>query len=156
MRASVNRLTTFRAFSLCCLMGLELAAMRPVPHSTLIRPLRALRTQVAPDHQRRAVRPLPTLLGVQHLRPSLGGSSDTSEPSPSGSLPSTGQWGCYTALAGSSPAQGVSGPSSSCVWNPRVFADDARGWQCPFVLCLHPQGCLRRGVRVPLGTVACC
>ena len=26
-------------------------------------------------------------------------------------------------------AQGVSGPSSSCVWNPRVFADDARGWQ---------------------------
>ena len=25
-------------------------------------------------------------------------------------------------------AQGVSGPSSSCVWNPRVFADDARGW----------------------------
>ena len=32
-------------------------------------------------------------------------------------------------------AQGVSGPSSSCVWNPRVFADDARGWQCPFVLC---------------------
>ena len=29
----------------------------------------------------------------------------------------------------------------------RVFADDARGWQCPFVLCLHPQGCLRRGVR---------
>ena len=44
-------------------------------------------------------------------------------------------------------AQGVSGPSSSGVWNPRVFADDARGWQCPFVLCLHPQGCLRRGVR---------
>ena len=42
-------------------------------------------------------------------------------------------------------AQGVSGPSSSCVWNPRVFADDARGWQCPFVLCLHPQGCLRPG-----------
>ena len=37
-------------------------------------------------------------------------------------------------------AQGVSGPSSSCVWNPRVFLDDARGWQCPFVLCLHPQG----------------
>ena len=42
-------------------------------------------------------------------------------------------------------AQGVSGPPSSCVWNPRVFADDARGWQCPFVLCLPPQGCLRRG-----------
>ena len=44
-------------------------------------------------------------------------------------------------------AQGVSGPSLSCVWNPRFFADDARGCQCPFVLCLHPQGCLRRGVR---------
>ena len=25
-------------------------------------------------------------------------------------------------------AHGVSGPSSSCVWNPRVFADDARAW----------------------------
>ena len=36
-------------------------------------------------------------------------------------------------------------PPRGCVWNPRVFADDARGWQCPFVLCLHPQGCLRRG-----------
>ena len=44
-------------------------------------------------------------------------------------------------------AQGVAGPSSSCVWNPRVVADDAPGWQCPFVLCLHPQGCLRIGVR---------
>ena len=42
-------------------------------------------------------------------------------------------------------ARGVSGPSSSCVWNPRVFADDARGWQCPFVLCLHPHY-LRIGV----------
>ena len=30
-------------------------------------------------------------------------------------------------------------------------ADDARGWQCPFVLCLHPQGCLRRGVLVSCG-----
>ena len=48
-------------------------------------------------------------------------------------------------------AQGASGPSSSCVWNPRVFADDARGWQCPFVLCLHPQGCLRRGVLLKSG-----
>ena len=28
-------------------------------------------------------------------------------------------------------AQGVSGPSSSCVWNPRVFADDARGGSAP-------------------------
>ena len=39
-------------------------------------------------------------------------------------------------------AQGVSGPTSSCVWNPRVFLDDARECQCPFVLCHHPQGCL--------------
>ena len=31
------------------------------------------------------------------------------------------------------------------VLSPRVFADDARGWQSPFVLCLHPQGCLREG-----------
>ena len=42
--------------------------------------------------------------------------------------------------------QGGSGLSSSCVWNLRVFPDDARGCQCPFVLCLSPQGCLRRGV----------
>ena len=34
--------------------------------------------------------------------------------------------------------QGVSGPSSSCVWNPRVFADDARGWQCPFATAEFP------------------
>ena len=26
--------------------------------------------------------------------------------------------------------RGRPGPSSSCVWNPRVFADDALGWQC--------------------------
>ena len=50
-------------------------------------------------------------------------------------------------LLASRVAQGVSGPSSSCVWNPRVFPDNARGCQCPFVLCLHPQGCLRRGFR---------
>ena len=52
----------------------------------------------------------------------------------------------WASLAQRSPASSVlarAGPSSSCVWNPRVFADDARGWQCPFVLCLHPQGCLR-------------
>ena len=29
----------------------------------------------------------------------------------------------------------------------RVFPEDARGCQCPFVLCLHPQGCLQRGFR---------
>ena len=46
-------------------------------------------------------------------------------------------------------AQVVSGPTSSCVWNPRVFADDARGWQCPFVLCLPPQGCANEEPRVP-------
>ena len=34
---------------------------------------------------------------------------------------------------------------SSCVWNLRVFPDDARGCQCPFVLCLHPHY-LRIGV----------
>ena len=38
--------------------------------------------------------------------------------------------------------RGISGPSSSCVWNPRVFADDARGWQCPFVLGLPPHRAL--------------
>ena len=43
--------------------------------------------------------------------------------------------------------QRATGPSSSCVWNPRVFPDDAQGCQCRFGLCLHPQGCLRRGVR---------
>ena len=32
-------------------------------------------------------------------------------------------------------AQGVSGPSSSCVWNPRVFADDAR---VPLAVVLPP------------------
>ena len=25
-----------------------------------------------------------------------------------------------------------------CVWNPRVFADDARGWQCPFEAARAP------------------
>ena len=31
------------------------------------------------------------------------------------------------------------------MWNPRVFADDARGWQCPFVLCLHPRVAFEEG-----------
>ena len=44
-------------------------------------------------------------------------------------------------------AQGVSVPSWSSVWKPRVFPDDARECQCPFVLFLHSQGGLRRGVR---------
>ena len=42
---------------------------------------------------------------------------------------------------------GVTGLLLSCVWNLWVFPDDAQGCQCPFVLCLHPQGCLQRGVR---------
>ena len=65
-------------------------------------------------------------------------------------------------------AQGVSGPSSSCVWNPRVFADDARGWQCPFVSgpawCPlpelgpgfpgHPRPALATGIKVFLPPIA--
>ena len=50
-------------------------------------------------------------------------------------------------LLASRVVQGVSGPWSSCVWKLRVFPDKSRGCQCPFVLWLHPQGCLRRGVR---------
>ena len=42
---------------------------------------------------------------------------------------------------------GLSGHLSICTWNLQVFPYDARGCQCPFVLCLHPQGCLRRGVQ---------
>ena len=42
---------------------------------------------------------------------------------------------------------GVTGLLLSFVWNLWVFPDDAEGCQCPFVLCLHPQGCLQRGVR---------
>ena len=37
-------------------------------------------------------------------------------------------------------AQGVSGPSASCVWNPRVFADDARVYLTFFLfleVCLY-------------------
>ena len=34
---------------------------------------------------------------------------------------------------------------SICMWNLRVFLDDAPGCQCPFVLCLDPQDCLRVG-----------
>ena len=50
-----------------------------------------------------------------------------------------------TAAAAAKSLQSCPTLCDLCVWNPRVFADDARGWQCPFVLCLHPQGCLRRG-----------
>ena len=40
----------------------------------------------------------------------------------------------------------VTGHLSKCLWDLRVFLDDARGCQCPFVLCLHPQVFLQRGV----------
>ena len=42
---------------------------------------------------------------------------------------------------------GVTGHLSSCIWNLWVFPDDARGYQSPFVLRLHRQGCIQRGVR---------
>ena len=42
-------------------------------------------------------------------------------------------------------AQGVSGPASSCVWNPRFFPDDARGCQCRLGLCLHPRVTFEEG-----------
>ena len=40
---------------------------------------------------------------------------------------------------------GVTGHLSICMWNLRVFLDDALGCHCPFVLCLVPQDCLRVG-----------
>ena len=49
--------------------------------------------------------------------------------------------------AGLSSCSGGLRPLVELCVEPAGFADDARGWQCPFVLCLHPQGCLRRGVR---------
>ena len=64
-------------------------------------------------------------------------SSITPQGTPEGLLGShtmvfTFEHGCETSRKKDRVAQGVSGPSSSCVWNPRVFADDARGWQRPF------------------------
>ena len=44
-------------------------------------------------------------------------SLDITKPHPD---TSSGGWGAIQMLW---CAQGVSGPSSSCVWNPRVFAD---------------------------------
>ena len=55
-------------------------------------------------------------------------------------------WRNGTPLA-SQLVHGVTRHLSSCVWNLPVFPDDARGCQGPFVLCLHPQGCLQRGVQ---------
>ena len=40
----------------------------------------------------------------------------------------------------------MTGHLSKCLWDLRVFLDDARGCQCPFVLCLHPQVFLQRSV----------
>ena len=37
-------------------------------------------------------------------------------------------------LLASRVVQGVSGPLTSCMWNLRVFPEDAWGCQCPFVL----------------------
>ena len=42
--------------------------------------------------------------------------------------------------------QGMTGHLSICVWNLRVFPYYAWGCQYPFVLCIHPQVCFRRGV----------
>ena len=55
-------------------------------------------------------------------------------------------WRNGTPLA-SRVVHGVTDHLSNCVCNLRVFTDDARGCQCPFVLCFHPQVCLRKGVR---------
>ena len=41
----------------------------------------------------------------------------------------------------------VTGHLSSCVCNLPVFPVDAQVCLCPFVLYLHTQGCLPRGVR---------
>ena len=56
------------------------------------------------------------------------------------------EWRNGTLLA-SRVFHGLTGLLSSCVWKMWSFLDDARWCQCPFVLSLHPQGCLRRGVR---------
>ena len=54
-------------------------------------------------------------------------------------------WRNGTPLA-SRVVQGVTGHLASCVWNLRFFPDNAWGCQCPYVMCFHPQGCLRSGV----------
>ena len=64
--------------------------------------------------------PVPQLLRADHRIPAeLGQESQTSSCLRKG-----------TPLA-SRVAQGVSGPSPSCVWNLRVFPDDARGCHAP-------------------------
>ena len=54
-------------------------------------------------------------------------------------------WRNETPLA-SRVVHGLTDHLSNCVCNLRVFLDDARGCQCPFVLCFHPQVFLRKGV----------
>ena len=55
-------------------------------------------------------------------------------------------WRNGTPLA-SRVVHGVTDHLLNCVCNLRVFLDDERGCQCPFVLCFHPQAFLRKGVR---------
>ena len=54
-------------------------------------------------------------------------------------------WRNGTPLA-SRVVHGVTGHLWSCVWILWVLPDDARGCQCPFVLCLHSQDCLPKRV----------
>ena len=79
----------------------------------------------------------------------VGDAIQPSHPLSSSSPPATNP----SQLA-SRVAQGVSGPSSSCVWNPRVFADDARGCQCSFLLSgsvspSHPESGMPHGSGSP-------
>ena len=80
--------------------------------------------------------------------PSLVGKEPACNAGDLGSLPGTGR----------SPGEGNSNPLQySCLENPMDrgawrtivpgVTSQTRGWQRPFVLCLHPPGCLRRGVR---------
>ena len=69
-----------------------------------------------------------------------------------GSLPSSDRrvrprlvWRNGTPLA-FQVVHGVTGHLLICVWNLRLFQDDAWGFQYPFVLCLHQKGYLQRGV----------
>ena len=54
---------------------------------------------------------------------------------------------CVTCLSSTSSCCfrcDISKPVAFCCW---TFSSTLLRGQCPFVLCLHPQGCLRRGVR---------
>ena len=72
--------------------------------------------------------PLLNLLGLPGPRPTQRGGLQRAQGSfcsvvvlVAWRIPGTGK-------PGGLPPMGSPGPSSSCVWNPRVFADDARGW----------------------------